>query len=133
MSGFRGGRGGGGWSGGRGGYSSSQKQPNSGNGGPAPKKFRGGDEDDDDPMFDTFDDDEDMMLLGCGQSQMEVEELGQDVEMERAKSWRRPLPPPHDPNNDSLVFQQIEIDYYVGEDDLFHNTRNFLLQSERLN
>jgi hypothetical protein len=118
MSGFKGygGRGGGGWSGGRG-TGPGQKHPNAGNGGPSQKKFRGGDDDDDDPMLDdVFDDDDD--LLGGGQLPMEVEELGQDVEMERAKSWRRPEPPPHDPTTQSLVFQQIETDFYVGENSL---------------
>ncbi len=46
---------------------------------------------------------------------MEQEELARDVEKERAKSWRRPEPPPHDPDTDTLVFQQIEIDFYIGK------------------
>ena len=49
------------------------------------------------------------------QLQMEEEELARDVEKERAKSWRRPPPPPHDPDTDTLVFQQIEIDFYIGK------------------
>lgn len=104
MSGFRGR--GGGWSGQK--HSSTGSQGSSG-----PKKFRG-DDDDDDVMFDdAFEDMDDDFGGGSGPGLMEEEELGQDVEMERAKSWRRPDPAPHDPNTQSLVFQQIEIDYFI--------------------
>lgn len=106
MSGFKG----------RGGGWSSQKHPSSGSqgsSGPTAKKFRG-DDDDDDMFDDAFDDMDDDFGGGSGQALMEEEELGQDVEKERTKSWMRPEPPVHDPGTQSLVFQQIEIDFYIG-------------------
>nr|BAO20825.1 DNA polymerase delta catalytic subunit [Cyclops vicinus] len=109
MSGYRGRGGrGGGWSG------AGKKNSGAGSGGPAIKKFRGGDEDEDEMFEDLFDEDDDMGAGGGGQAQMEQEELGLDVEKERAKSWRRPQPAPHDPSSQALIFQQIEIDFYIA-------------------
>ena len=110
MSGYRGRGGrGGGWSG------AGKKNAGPGSGGPAVKKFRGGEDDEDEELFEDLFDQDDDMGAGGGHAQMEQEELGLDVELERAKSWRRPQPGPHDPVTQALIFQQIEIDFYIGE------------------
>jgi hypothetical protein len=61
---------------------------------------------------------------------MEEEHLDLDVEQERAKSWRRPPPPPHDPAAQALIFQQIEIDFYIG---VLETTRSWILLRAILN
>ncbi|KAK9843469.1 hypothetical protein WJX81_004288 [Elliptochloris bilobata] len=38
-----------------------------------------------------------------------------DVDLgEAGRNWERPLPPPLDPRSDSITFQQLEVDYFVG-------------------
>ncbi|CAL5224971.1 g7745 [Coccomyxa viridis] len=43
--------------------------------------------------------------------------LEEDLELhlgEAGRNWERPAPPPLDPSTQSLAFQQLEVDYYIG-------------------
>ena len=104
---FRGGnRGGGGWRGGRGGP-------------PPAKKFRTEDDEDNDggrtfeeQLASMLDEEDDMMdgpeLTTAMEEPIESRE-------ERFIKWRRPAPPPLNREKDKLIFQQIDIDHYIGK------------------
>ena len=86
-------------------------------GGPGPsqaKKPKNEDEDEDFPG--TFEDhlaclDEDDMM----DTDFSIPE-GEGVAMESTYAkWTRPAPPSLDPAKDSLVFQQVELDHYIGK------------------
>ena len=104
---FRGGnRGGGGWRGGRGGP-------------PPAKKFRTEDDEDNDGGR-TFEeqlasmlDEEDDMMDGPELSTAMEEPI--ESHEERFIKWRRPAPPPLNSEKDKLIFQQIDIDHYIGK------------------
>ena len=107
---FRGGnRGGGSWRGGRGGP-------------PPAKKFRAEDDDDNDGGHgggSTFEaqlasmlDEEDEMMDGPEPSTAMEEPI--ECHEERFVRWRRPPPPSLDVKKDKLIFQQIDIDHYIG-------------------
>jgi len=106
---FRGGNRGGGWRGGRGGSREAHKPP------PA-KKVRT--EDDDDAPQGTFEErlsymiDEEEEMFDNEPSTAQMEEF--DAE-KRFIKWRRPAPPALDTNKDKLIFQQIDIDHYIGK------------------
>ena len=105
---FRGGnRGGGGWLGGRGGP-------------PPAKKFRTEDDEDNDGGRGTFEeqlasmlDEEDDMMDGPELSTAMEEPI--ESHEERFIKWRRPAPPPLNSEKDKLIFQQIDIDHYIGK------------------
>ena len=84
-------------------------------GGPPAKKFRNEAEDEDEGM--SFEErlamleDEDQIM---GDVPTEVEEAIESQE-ERFARWRRPTPPPLDVSKDDLIFQQIDIDHYIGK------------------
>ena len=105
-----------GWNGKRG----SSGRGGSSTAGPVGKRFRADDEDMDEG--DGFDSqlaamiDEGDELHGDDVAMMEEpEELVEDMEVTRAKRWMRPSPPQIDPTKDNFVFQQIDIDNYVGK------------------
>jgi DNA polymerase delta subunit 1 len=106
MSGFRGrGRGGG-----RGG----------GSGGPPAKKSRN--DDDDNGDGESFEqrlggmlDEEDELVYGGGQEPQTQMEEAMYTQEERFSRWRRPAPPPLDVDKDDIIFQQIDIDHYIGK------------------
>ena len=113
---FRGGRGRpqkGPW---RGGSSSGSRA-----GGPPPKRMRS-DNDGEEEEKETFedrlagmlDDEEDMMNGDEQDIPVEVEETI-DCQEERFSRWRRPDPPKLDASKDKLIFQQIDIDHYIGK------------------
>ena len=45
----------------------------------------------------------------------EPEELVEDLKVDRIKRWQRPAAPPIDPTKENFVFQQIDIDNYIGK------------------
>jgi len=108
---FRGGNRGGGWRGGRGGSREAHKPP------PA-KKVRTEDDDDNDAPQGTFEErlaymiDEEEDMFDNEPSTAQMEEF--DAE-KRFIKWRRPAPPALDTNKDKLIFQQIDIDHYIGK------------------
>ncbi|CAG5135999.1 unnamed protein product [Candidula unifasciata] len=74
-----------------------------GNGGPPSKRIKS------EEMDEEFDFDDDIALMD------EVEaEIKEDVEMVDEEAWTRPPVPDIDPLKDNIVFQQIDLDYYVG-------------------
>ena len=86
------------------------------NGPPRPKKPRA-DFDDDDEGGD-FEDRLAMMLdeeddVGPVSGVPEEEEAAQDLQTERLIKWKRPEPSP-ELFKSNLVFQQIDIDHYIG-------------------
>ncbi len=94
-------------------------------GGPAAKRFRNGDsqemsdEEDlcDTPDFDMEDDEEAMMAMMADDAEatemMAADDGGAGGSMEA--KWARPeREKPLDPREEDLVFQQIEIDHYIG-------------------
>ena len=108
------GRGGSNNGGKRGGYGSQ----GSNSGGPGSKRFRGGmDEDMEEGQFETqlaaMLDEEDEFRDSLGVME-EPEEPVEDIAGDRIKRWKRPDPPQIDPSKESLVFQQLEVDHYIG-------------------
>ena len=107
---FRGGnRGRGNWRGGSG-----------GSGPPPAKKARAEDDDDNEGGRATFEeqlasmlDEEDEMMNGPEPSTAMEEPI--ECHEERFVKWRRPAPPPLDTDKDKLIFQQIDIDHYIGK------------------
>ena len=90
------------------------------NGGPAGKRFRVDDDDMDEggefesqlaAMIDEGDD----LMLDSAELMEEPEEPVEDLEVDRVKRWKRPDPPQIDPSKEDFVFQQIDIDHYVGK------------------
>ena len=85
--------------------------------GPGEKKFKG----DDDMDEDGFDSQLAAMIEDADEMQHdtamieEPEELVEDMEVSRITRWKRPIPPPLDPTQDKLQFQQIDIDHYIGK------------------
>ncbi|XP_058461751.1 DNA polymerase delta catalytic subunit [Malaya genurostris] len=77
------------------------------------KKFRSG-EDDDDEFESNFEAELANMEGDDGMDQALLIGQGPEVENTCAK-WSRPKPKDYQPNEDSLVFQQIDIEHYVGE------------------
>ncbi|KAK9916868.1 hypothetical protein WJX75_008145 [Coccomyxa subellipsoidea] len=48
---------------------------------------------------------------------VDVRLLEEDLELhlgEAGRNWKRPDPPPQDPATDSLAFQQLDVDYFIG-------------------
>lgn len=84
------------------------------NGGPPVKKYRA--EDDFDDMDIDMEEFEDIDMNGGGGQEipLELEETIESQE-ERFAKWRRPDPPPIDETKDDLIFQQIDIDFYIGK------------------
>lgn len=114
MSGRGGNRGNWRGGGGRGGFSRS--------GPPPPKKFRSGEDDEDDEgPRGTFEErlagmieEEDELMYGGQEPSTAVEEAIESHE-ERFVRWRRPEPPKINIKEDTLIFQQIDIDHYIGK------------------
>ncbi|XP_058835484.1 DNA polymerase delta catalytic subunit [Topomyia yanbarensis] len=78
-----------------------------------PKKFRSGD--DDDEEFESYFEAELANMEGDdGLDQAQLVGQGPEVENTCIK-WSRPQPKDYRPNEDPLVFQQIDIDHYIGE------------------
>ena len=81
-----------------------------GNGAPPPRKRPAGDDDDlieDAFGMDGVEDDVEEMLA-------QVEEVEEGALGEAGKNWQRPPPPPLNPATDTLLFQQLEVDYASG-------------------
>ena len=78
------------------------------------KKYRA--EDDFDDMDIDMEEFEDIDMNGGGGQEipLELEETIESQE-ERFAKWRRPDPPPIDETKDDLIFQQIDIDFYIGK------------------
>ena len=100
--------------GGRGGGSTPRSGP------PPSKKLRHDDDDDGEAPMGTFEerlagmlDEEDDLVYGQD-TPTEMEEVIESHE-ERFVRWRRPPPPPLNTEKDTLVFQQIDIDHYIGK------------------
>ena len=98
--------------------------------GPPVKKIRT--EDDFDDMDIDMEEFEDIDMNGGGGQEipLELEETIESQE-ERFAKWRRPDPPPIDETKDDLIFQQIDIDFYIGKHfpnmpGTVSNTFNFL-------
>ena len=89
-------------------------QSNGHSNGPPVKKFRA--EDDFDDMDIDMEEFEDIEMNGAGGQEipLELEETIESQE-ERFAKWRRPDPPKIDVTKDDLVFQQIDIDFYIGK------------------
>lgn len=109
---FRGGNRGN-WRGGRGGGA----RP----GPPPAKKFRANDDEDEEGPQGTFEErlagmleEEDELMYG-GQEPSTVAEEAIETDDEKFKRWKRPAPPELKPSEDTLVFQQIDIDHYIGK------------------
>ena len=49
------------------------------------------------------------------QDSMKSSLVKHDEFMSNCSKWRRPSPPSLDPSKDSLIFQQLDIDNYVGK------------------
>nr|BAO20830.1 DNA polymerase delta catalytic subunit [Branchinella kugenumaensis] len=111
-------------------YPSQQKKPNFGNntgaaggkqtnGAPFPTSQKRSFNDDDDDGPTAFEDELAMFEDTEAEMHMEVESqemLGQGPEdLQTSAKWSRPKPPPLDIKHDPLVFQQIEIDHYIGQ------------------
>ena len=102
-----------------------QKRGSSGRGGsssagPVGKRFRADDEDMDegnefDSQLAAMMDEGDELQLDNVAMMEEPEELVEDMEFTRVKRWKRPNPPQIDPTKENFVFQQIDIDNYVGK------------------
>merc|ERR550539_2218388 len=61
-------------------------------------------------------DDEDFHNIAHDVAMMEEpEEIVEDIEISRRKKWQRPDPPQIDPLNEKFIFQQIDIDSYIGK------------------
>ena len=45
----------------------------------------------------------------------EAEELVEDMQVDITTRWKRPAAPRIDPANENFVFQQIDIDNYIGK------------------
>ena len=104
-----------GWNGKRGAYG----KGGNGNTGPGQKRFRGDEENEDADDFNTqtaMMDDEDFHNIAHDVAMMEEpEEIVEDIEISRRKKWQRPDPPQIDPSNEKFIFQQIDIDSYIGK------------------
>ncbi|XP_068192872.1 DNA polymerase delta catalytic subunit [Antennarius striatus] len=89
------------------------------NGGSQPKRGKTANEWEDSPsqfeeelsMFDDGDMDSEEME---GQAGHDVVPVGNLFSADLNPRWRRPQAPAMDPSSDNLVFQQIELDYYLG-------------------
>ena len=85
---------------------------------PGGKKFRGDDEMDEGDEFDSqlasMVDEADDMQHDVAMME-EPEELVEDLKVDRIKRWQRPAAPPIDPTKENFLFQQIDIDNYVGK------------------
>ena len=101
-----------GWNGKRGSFG------RGGNNSMGAKKFRGDDDMDEGDDFDsqlaTMVDDGDDMQQDIAHIE-EAEELVEDMEVDRITRWKRPAAPRIDPANENFVFQQIDIDNYIGK------------------
>ena len=90
--------------GGRGGYSGNSSQP---------KKPRNDEDEEDTPNFeDHLAGLEDEDFIDCDFPASEAE--GPEQQLTHQK-WSRPNPPSLDPSRDKLVFQQVELDHYIGQ------------------
>jgi DNA polymerase delta subunit 1 len=82
------------------------------------KRFRGDDDNDEGEDFDSqlasMVDEGDDMQHDVAMME-EPEELVEDMKVDRIKRWQRPAAPPIDPTKENFVFQQIDIDNYVGK------------------
>ncbi|XP_074660043.1 DNA polymerase delta catalytic subunit-like [Tubulanus polymorphus] len=93
---------------------SQKRAPYNKPGGPVPKRFKDDDEDDDDPSnFES-----ELALLeeienDIADDNSQQGPSGPDVNTTNSK-WARPAPPTINPNTDSIVFQQIDVDSYSG-------------------
>merc|ERR1719412_3005142 len=54
-------------------------------------------------------------MLDSAELMEEPEEPVEDLEVDRVKKWKRPDPPQIDPSKEDFVFQQIDIDHYIGK------------------
>ena len=101
-----------GWNGKRGSYG------RGGNSSAGVKKFRGDDDMDEGDDFDSqlaaMVDDGDDMQQDIAHIE-EAEELVEDMEVDRITRWKRPAVRRIDPANENFVFQQIDIDNYIGK------------------
>lgn len=103
----------------RGSWRGNSSNQSRGAGGPPPKRLRpDNDEEDERETFEDrlagmLDDEEDMMI-GDQDVPIEVEETI-DCQQERFSRWRRPDPPKLDVSKDKMIFQQIDIDHYIGK------------------
>ncbi|XP_076045367.1 DNA polymerase delta 1, catalytic subunit isoform X2 [Oratosquilla oratoria] len=89
------------------------RQSNSQESGGGGKKFRTDDDEMDDDF--NFEDSEEFLLEMEERMEIDSAEKG-DVDDEDADSkWSRPPLAPLNPDTDNLVFQQIEIDHYIGK------------------
>ncbi len=87
-------------------------------GAPPPKKFRGEDEDEDDGPQGTFEErlagmleDEDELYATQEPSTAMEEDV--ETDEDRFLRWRRPEPPKLNEKEDTLIFQQVDIDHYI--------------------
>ena len=88
----------------RGGYSCNSSQP---------KKPRNDEDEEDTPNFeDHLAGLEDEDFMDCDFPASEAE--GPEQQLTHQK-WSRPNPPSLDPSRDKLVFQQVELDHYIGQ------------------
>ena len=95
----------------RGGHGGSRPGP------PPAKKFRAEDDEDDEGARGSFED----RLAGMLEEEDELLQPSTAMEEpiecheERFVRWRRPAPPPLDAEKDTLIFQQIDINHYIGK------------------
>ena len=86
--------------------------------GPGEKRYKNDEDmeegDDIISQFPLMLDDGDEMQLDVAMLE-EAEEVVDDIETDRIKQWKRPEPPQIDPTKDTFLFQQIDIDQYIGK------------------
>ncbi|XP_071040649.1 DNA polymerase delta catalytic subunit-like [Parasteatoda tepidariorum] len=86
----------------------------------AAKKFKKAN-DDDEEEFERSKFEDELALMDDLEEEMRAESLespeliGEDVESISNAKWTRPPPPPIDPKKDSIMFQQLDIAYYIGQ------------------
>ncbi|GFT38521.1 DNA polymerase delta catalytic subunit [Nephila pilipes] len=89
--------------------------------GPPKKLFKKPSHDDDDFERSNFEEElalmEDLEEEFQAQSLESLESTGEDIDSSQSANakWARPPPPEIKPSTDSVVFQQLDIDYYIGQ------------------
>eukprot|EP00898_Chlorokybus_atmophyticus_P007411 jgi/Chlat1/7671/Chrsp64S09160 len=98
-----------------------KRRPDASRNGPAAKRRPGGmppppTDAEIDRMIDEEADegDEDVFLDDVVEAEAALVDVGDEVDEAQRSKWRRPAPPPMNSSRDSLVFQQLDIDYVVG-------------------